>query len=76
MTAVLQIYARKYLIAIDTLVFRTNVTPFYKNAVDEVPEDGVNIHGLFLQGSDWDMSQNLIQESKPKVLFLVTTRSL
>jgi len=48
MTASLQTYARKTQTPIDALKFKTNVKPFGPDNVTEVPEDGVNIHGLFL----------------------------
>jgi len=51
MTAALQTYARKNIIPIDTLVFRTNIREFNENQVKEIPEHGVNIHGLFVQGA-------------------------
>ena len=33
----------------------------------EVPEDGVNIHGLFLQGARWDAGKQLVEDSEPRV---------
>lgn len=48
MTAALQSYARKTATPIDALQFKTNVKDFYSDAVTEAPEDGVNIHGLYL----------------------------
>jgi Dynein heavy chain. len=40
MTAVLQTYARKTKIAIDTLQFRTEVRNFFEDNVTEIPENG------------------------------------
>lgn len=48
MTAALQSYARKTQTPIDTLAFRTYIKEFFEKDVTEPPEDGVNIHGLFL----------------------------
>lgn len=48
MTAAMQTYARKSQIPIDALQFRTNVRPFFEDDVKVIPEDGVNVHGLFL----------------------------
>ena len=62
-TAVLQTYARKTLEPIDKLTFRTNV--LNKKKGDEgitYPEDGINIHGLFLEGASWDFSKIQLKE--------------
>ena len=65
MTAALQGHARKTRTPIDALNFKTNVRPFYEDAVKEVPEDGVNIHGLFLEGAQWSMKTSTIEDSTP-----------
>lgn len=71
MTAVLQTYARKMQdTPIDQLVFKTIVREWGPDAVEEVPEDGVNIHGMILQGCGWDTSKQLMKESDRKVLFV------
>lgn len=66
MTAALQTYARKTATPIDALQFRTNVRDFYADAVKEAPEDGVNIHGLYLQGAKWDFGKRCLEDSDPK----------
>jgi dynein heavy chain len=66
-TASMQTYARKTATPIDTLAFRTNVLEIYEEEVTETPENGVNIHGLFLQGAKWDMKKRMIEDSDPKV---------
>ena len=65
-TAVLQTYARKTEEAIDKLTFRTNVLD--KKLGDEgieIPEDGVNINGLHLEGASWDFEKILLKEQDP-----------
>ena len=62
-TAVLQTYARKIKHPIDQLTFRTNVSQ--RKPTDEgiaYPEDGVNIHGLFLEGASWNVSGVQLKE--------------
>ena len=66
MTAALQGYARKTATPIDALQFRTNVRDFFGDNVTEVPEDGVNVHGLFLQGAKWDGGKGVLEDSDPK----------
>ena len=62
-------YSRKNQIAIDTLIFRTEVRPFYKDDIQLVPENGVNIHGLYIEGCRWDVDLMALEDSDPKVLF-------
>ena len=48
MTATMQTYARNTGKPIDTLDFRTHVLEVMANEVEDVPEIGVNIHGMFM----------------------------
>eukprot|EP01022_Parablepharisma_sp_SALTPOND_P014052 TRINITY_DN188_c0_g2_i1.p1 TRINITY_DN188_c0_g2~~TRINITY_DN188_c0_g2_i1.p1 ORF type:complete len:4549 (-),score=684.34 TRINITY_DN188_c0_g2_i1:241-13887(-) len=68
MTAAKQMYARKTSTEIDTLIFKATFYNFTKDNVQVVPENGVNIHGLFLEGGALDNEQMLV-ESLPKQLF-------
>ena len=69
MTSSLQTYARKSQIAIDTLKFKSNVRKEYFKNIKEAPEDGVNIHGLFLQGARWNLDEGKVADSKKGALF-------
>lgn len=68
MTSVLQTYARKTRIAIDTLRFRTEVRDFDETDIKVVPENGCNIHGIFIQGCRWDIGKGVLAESEKNVL--------
>ncbi|CAJ1382663.1 unnamed protein product, partial [Effrenium voratum] len=71
MTAALQLHARKTKIPIDTLEFFSHVTEVQDSrTLTKPPENGVNIHGLFLQGCGWDMDKGLLKESDKDVVFL------
>nr|AML30858.1 axonemal inner arm dynein heavy chain 2 [Marsilea vestita] len=68
LTAVLQNYARKYKIPIDTVVFEFQCLP-KEGAYEHGPEDGVYVEGMFLEGARWDYDTMMLAESQPKVLF-------
>jgi len=55
MTAAMQTYARRTHIAIDTLMFNTNIRSYFKDEVTQAPLDGVNVHGLFIEGCKCNM---------------------
>lgn len=71
MTAVLQTYARKTLTPVDELVFQTYVRDGSVEDLKEEnrPEDGVNIHGMILEGCAWDRERRILIESERKVLY-------
>ena len=64
MTAALQSYARRTQTPIDALQFRTTVLPCQAEDVEEPQTEGVNIHGLFLQGAKWDAPKSILEDSE------------
>ncbi|KAA6392755.1 MAG: putative dynein heavy chain [Streblomastix strix] len=73
LTGVLQMHSRKTQIPIDTLIFRCHVEDqLQKNNTDQmplsIPISGVYIHGLFLEGAQWDIEEHVISESERGIL--------
>mmetsp|Transcript_33441 Transcript_33441/g.54338 ORF Transcript_33441/g.54338 Transcript_33441/m.54338 type:complete len:762 (+) Transcript_33441:1-2286(+) len=70
MTSVLQRFARKTKIPIDTLRFRTEPLKIEdESKITEAPARGAYAYGLFLQGAGWDLKQAKLRESDRNVLF-------
>jgi len=69
MTCSKQVHARKTKIPIDALSFFTEPTICTEPLQAPSQEDGVNVHGLFIQGAGWDVKGRKMCESEKAVLF-------
>lgn len=64
LTGVLQEYARKFSLPIDTLQFQIEI---FDKLPKNLPSVGVFVNGLFLEGASWD--GKCLQESRPRELY-------
>lgn len=70
LTGAIQNYARKYGIAIDRLVFSYVINQEEETfIVPPVPEDGINVYGLFVEGCRWNYNKKVLDESEMKILY-------
>ncbi|XP_037301288.1 dynein heavy chain 1, axonemal-like [Manduca sexta] len=65
LTGALQNYARKHVIAIDTISYAFEPLA---SAPLKKPEDGCCVRGLFLEGARWNSGDMTLEESRPKEL--------
>ena len=68
LTGVLQNYARKYKLPIDTVVFDFEAMPANHDFTKK-PDDGAYCNGMFIEGAKWSDENMTLVESDPKVLF-------
>jgi len=68
-TAVQQVYARKYQLPLDVMKFMTEVTELHTpENIKESMDEGSYIHGVTLEGCRWDMKEGMLRDSVPKEL--------
>eukprot|EP00002_Diphylleia_rotans_P007300 TRINITY_DN1682_c0_g1_i3.p1 TRINITY_DN1682_c0_g1~~TRINITY_DN1682_c0_g1_i3.p1 ORF type:complete len:1955 (-),score=398.96 TRINITY_DN1682_c0_g1_i3:368-6232(-) len=66
LTGVLQTHARKYKFAIDTISFSYNILlSETEEEVKKKPDDGVYVHGLFIEGARWNSKRQLLADEYP-----------
>jgi len=68
LTAVMQVTARSRGWPLDLVTIITKVTSKLPEQVDEQPEEGAHIHGLFCEGARWDMAAGCVKDSRMKEL--------
>lgn len=70
-TGALQNYARKHVVAIDELEMEFKIyDEIEAQDVTEKPEDGVFCFGLYFEGARWNKTTHMIDDSKPKQLYV------
>ncbi|XP_077580363.1 dynein axonemal heavy chain 8-like [Stigmatopora nigra] len=55
--------------ALDSVTLNNKVLKKTKEEIKGDPDEGVYVHGLYLEGADWDKKNSVLCESAPKVLF-------
>ncbi|KAL0488326.1 dynein heavy chain [Acrasis kona] len=65
MTGVLQTFARRYKEPIDELSFRFVVLDPDAVDVEQAPEDGVYVYGMYMDGARWDAVKRTVIEANP-----------
>jgi len=69
-TACLQVTARAQNHSLDSMRVQMEVTKIVDSlAVEAQPDVGTYVHGLFMEGAQWDLEEDCITESKPKELY-------
>jgi len=56
--------------ALDDVITHTEILAFDFDRVKDVPEEGQNVHGLFMEGCRWNRQEQRLDESEPKKLFV------
>ena len=69
MTASLQTFARKHKEAIDGLSFTFTLLKQPGDEIQQGPEDGVIVYGLYLEGARLDTESWLLQDSRPGQMY-------
>jgi dynein heavy chain, axonemal len=70
LTGCLQTHARNYKIAIDKLSFSFQIMPEEDpSEVEESPEDGVYIYGLFMDGARWERDNQVVADQFPSEMY-------
>ena len=64
LTGVLQNYARRHKVPIDTVVFQYQCMP--EGDYTKPPDDGAYVTGMYIEGARWDYASMQLAESEPK----------
>ncbi|KYN03638.1 Dynein heavy chain 10, axonemal, partial [Cyphomyrmex costatus] len=70
LAALVQMACRKNNWPLECSVIYTTVSKFFKpDDVEERPDQGCYVYGLYLEGARWDSEEHCLKRSHPKVLF-------
>lgn len=58
LTAIMQVTARKKMLALDQMMLMTTITNIRDiEGIEAQPEEGAYVHGFFMQGASWEMGR-------------------
>lgn len=63
MTGTLQTHARKYKVAVDELTFNNSIVNKDLEDIDEAPDDGVLVYGMWMEGARFNRETELMDQS-------------
>lgn len=69
LTAVKQYHAQRTKSELNKLFIQTDITKRWENEIEGPAREGAYVSGLNLEGARWDITNNQIEESKPKEMF-------
>jgi len=69
LTAVKQYHAQRTQSELNRLYIQTDITKRFENETEDAPREGTLVTGLFLDGARWDVTNNQLDESRPKEMF-------
>ena len=65
MTGILQTHARKYEVAVDELTFNFAIFNGEADGIQEEPDDGVIVYGMYLEGARFNREKNALDDALP-----------
>lgn len=71
LTAVKQYHAQRTQSELNKLYIQTDITKRFEGETEDAPREGTLVTGLALDGARWDVTNNQLEESRPKEMFCV-----
>ena len=69
LTAVKQYHAQRTQSELNKLYIQTDITKRFENETEDAPREGTLVTGMSLDGARWDVTNNQLEESRPKEMF-------
>ena len=69
LTAVKQFHAQRTQSELNRLYIQTDITKRFEGDTEDAPREGTLVTGLALDGARWDVTNSVVEESRPKEMF-------